>query len=106
MLAAARAAISLESRRQVRLGPFLTRSEAEAVSGILRGRVDNGRSGPRCAWRREFKLVVALGAAAAVDNLPAERLGCPAMGTGVGCMDPFDAVEQMFDAWRTFRAER
>ncbi|WP_232296549.1 macro domain-containing protein [Plesiocystis pacifica] len=51
-------------------------------------------------------MLAALRTASAAANPPIERLGCPSMGTGVGRMDPFDAVEQMLDAWRSFRAER
>ncbi|HLT40539.1 MAG TPA: macro domain-containing protein [Enhygromyxa sp.] len=49
--------------------------------------------------------LAALRAAAALREPAVERLGMPGMGTGVGRMDPFDAAEQMFDAWMQWRGE-
>jgi O-acetyl-ADP-ribose deacetylase (regulator of RNase III) len=49
--------------------------------------------------------LAALRAAAALREPAVARLGIPGMGTGVGRMDPFDAAEQMFDAWVQWRIE-
>lgn len=49
--------------------------------------------------------LAALRAAAALREPAVARLGVPGMGTGVGRMDPFEAAEQMFEAWMEWRAE-
>lgn len=49
--------------------------------------------------------LAALRAAAGLQNPEVQRLGMPGMGTGVGRMDPYDAAEQMFDAWTQWRGE-
>ena len=49
--------------------------------------------------------LAALRAAAALREPAVARLGMPGMGTGVGRMDPFEAAEQMFEAWMEWRAE-
>jgi O-acetyl-ADP-ribose deacetylase (regulator of RNase III) len=49
--------------------------------------------------------LAALRVAAAVHEPAIARLGMPGMGTGVGRMDPFDAAEQMFEAWMQWRGE-
>ena len=50
----ARAPTSVISRAEVRLGPGLGRSEAEAVSGTLRAPSDTARGGPRRASARRI----------------------------------------------------
>ena len=79
-----RAATSLKARRQVRLGPFLPSSEAEAVvdplrapsdtgrneaeaaPGVLRAPNDNDTESPRCALGRALKPIGALAASSEV----------------------------------------
>src|SRR5690606_16640486 len=56
----ARAATGLISRAEVRLGPSVGRSEAEAVPGALRAPSDTATGGPRRASAREIKPVAAL----------------------------------------------
>ncbi len=51
-----------------------------------------------------WAMTAALRVARMVGSPPIERLGCPSMGTGVGRMDPFEAVEQMLTAWEEFVA--
>lgn len=50
-------------------------------------------------------MLAALRVASGLQGPAIARLGVPGMGTGVGRMDPFDAAEQMFDAWTQWRDE-